>query len=147
MQINIFPVYFSWICSRVYSPCSFCNSECTCSLSHLFSLKPWKLHHPWCQSSILSSHLLRIWSLQSTTHLKPRISAQFASLRKTCVLHAGLKQLKLPRSGYGFLHKSQVRKLNVCLGSIDLIWIDLLNSIELNPWIEFHWVQLGWIEI
>ena len=30
------------------SPCSFCNSECTCSLSHLFSLKPWKLHHPWC---------------------------------------------------------------------------------------------------
>ena len=36
----------------------------------LFSLKPWKLRHPWRQSGIPGSLLLRIWSLQSTAHLK-----------------------------------------------------------------------------
>ena len=40
------------------------------SLSRLFSLKPWKLRHPWRQSGIPGSLLLRIWSLQSTAHLK-----------------------------------------------------------------------------
>ena len=40
-------------------------------LSLLFSLKPWKLHHPWRQSGIPGSLWLYIWSLQSTTHLKP----------------------------------------------------------------------------
>ena len=39
-------------------------------LSRLFSLKPWKLRHPWRQSGIPGSLLLRIWSLQSTAHLK-----------------------------------------------------------------------------
>ena len=40
------------------------------SLSRLFSLKPWKLRHPWCQSSIPGSLWPYIWSLRSTTHLK-----------------------------------------------------------------------------
>ena len=39
-------------------------------LSRLFSLKPWKLRHPLRQSGIPGSLLLRIWSLQSITHLK-----------------------------------------------------------------------------
>ena len=40
-------------------------------LSRLFSLRPWKLRHPWRQSGIPGSLLLRIWSLQSIAHLKP----------------------------------------------------------------------------
>ena len=40
-------------------------------LSRLFSLKPWKLRHPWRQSGIPGSLLLRIWSLQSMAYLKP----------------------------------------------------------------------------
>ena len=40
-------------------------------LSRLFSLKPWKLRHPWRQSDIPGSLWLYIWSLRSTTHLNP----------------------------------------------------------------------------
>ena len=40
-------------------------------LSRLFSLKPWKLRHPWRQSGIPGSLLFCTWSLQSTAHLKP----------------------------------------------------------------------------
>ena len=46
-----------------------CSSEFTAC--RLFSLKPWKLRHPWRQSGISGSLLLHIWSLQSTAHLKP----------------------------------------------------------------------------
>ena len=59
-------------------------------LSLLFSLKPWKLRHPWRQSGIPGSLWLYIWSLRSTTHSEA-ISAEFLRLRKTRALHSGLK--------------------------------------------------------
>ena len=125
-------------------------------LSRLFSLKPWKLRHPWRQSGISDSLLLHIWRLQSTAHLKPFLR-NFFVYEKHVRYTPGWSNLsfqdlvmdfqRLFYTNHEFENRTfdWVRLIFFLFGEFD--FVRLPNSIELNPWIEFDWVRLNSIEI
>ena len=119
-------------------------------LSRLFSLKPWKLRHPWRQSGIPGSLLLRIWSLQSTAHLK-RFLRNFFVYEEQVHYTPGSSNSSFQDLVMDFqcLFYTNHKFENVRLGSIDFFFlfgefdfVRLSNSIELNQWIEFDLVRL-----
>ena len=120
-------------------------------LSRLFSLKPWKLHHPWHQSSIPGSLLLRIGSLQSTAYLKPFLRNFFVyekHVRYTLGWSTSSFQDLVMDFQCLFYTNHELKNRTVI--SVQLFFflfrefdfVQLSNSIELNPWIEFNWVWL-----
>ena len=128
-------------------------------LSCLFSLKPRKICHPWKSkqhSCWASSLLLRIWSLQSTAHLKPFLR-NFVVYQKHVRHTPGSSNSSfqdlvvdfqcLFYTNHEFENRTfvWVRLIFFLFGEFD--FVRLSNSIELNPWIEFDWVRLGSIEI
>ena len=126
------------------------------SLSPLFSLKPWKLRHPWRQSDIPGNLLLRIWSWQSTAHLKPFLRNFFVyekhvrytpgSGLRAQVTRASKIWLWIFNACFTQITSFKIERLfgldwPFFIGEFD--FVRLSNSIELNLWIELDWVRFG----
>ena len=117
------------------------------SLSPLFSLKPWKLRHPWRQSDIPGNLLLRIWSWQSTAHLKPFLR-NFFVYEKHVRYTPGSSNSSFQDLVMDFQRLFYTNS-NGPLSSIDFIFFSVSSIsldcptqlIELNPWIDFDWVR------
>ena len=110
-------------------------------LSNLFSLKAWKRRHPWRQSGIPGSLLLRMSSLQSTAHLKHVRYTPGWSNSSYQDLVIGFQRLFYTN------HEFENRTFDwVRLIFFSFRWVRFRSIAELSRTQSMNWVQLSSIE-